>query len=143
MTNDVPGCPWGQCDHSENTHTADHCLGCFCVKPPPPPPQAPPRPAPGAGYEDSFAEGLRQHLDMNPELTFDPENICGICSAVVVDREKHVSFHERRTDSTTNLVISISHLDRLVRESLDKIDRLQAQIGALDRAVSPKPAEDF
>jgi hypothetical protein len=138
----APGCPWSQCEHSFNAHTRDHCMGCECEKPPPPLPQ----PAPAITVEEFEAgerDSLRQHLDMGPQLTFDPDNICGICSAVVVDREKHVSFHERRTDTRTNLVMSISQLERMVRELQDKVDRMQAQIGALDRAVSPKPAEDF
>jgi hypothetical protein len=132
MPADFRTCPWGQCEHSYNAHGRDHCHACECEKPPPPLPQS----APAITIEELEA-GESQELEAIEGET------CNICSAYVFDREKHVTWHERRTDSTTNLVISISHLDRLVRELQDKVNSLQGQIGALDRAVSPKPAEDF
>jgi hypothetical protein len=129
-------CPWGQCEHSYNAHGKDHCLACDCEKPPPP------LPAP-VGSQIRTDDGTIVASTEPQELEALEMDVCNICSAYVDDRERHVTWHERRTDSTTNLVISISHLDRLVRELQDKVNSLQGQIGALDRAVSPKPAEDF
>jgi hypothetical protein len=98
-----PGCPWGQCAHSPNAHGLDHCHACHCVKPPPPPPAAP-------LTIDEFNAGEPQELE-TLEL-----NVCGLCSAYVEDREKHVTWHERITDTMTNLVISISALERQNRK---------------------------
>lgn len=86
-------CPWGQCEHSANAHGVDHCHACFCVKPPPP------MAAPVTQTEEAELEALQ--LD-----------VCRLCSAYVEDRERHVTWHERITDTLTNLVISISALER-------------------------------
>ena len=48
-----------------------------------------------------------EQVDVDVEL-----ELCGLCSAYVEDRDKHVTWHERLTDTMTNLVISISALER-------------------------------
>jgi hypothetical protein len=108
------GCPWGQCEHTANAHTRDHCMGCHCEKPPPPPPGAP---------DQVELEALE--LD-----------VCTACGAYVDNREKHVTWHERQLDTMTNLTISVSTLQH-------RLERLQEQIGALDRVAAGKPDKDF
>jgi len=129
-------CPWGQCEHSPNAHGLDHCHACFCVKPPPPPP--------GAGHEDSFDRPLtlEEFQAGEPqELETIEATICTACSAYVQDREKHVARHERDLDTLANLVMTTSTLDRALTKALARVahleqltNRLQEQIGALDRA---------
>jgi hypothetical protein len=129
VEDDRPLCQWGQCTHSPNAHGRDHCHACDCEKPPPPPPT----PAPGAGHEDSFDEPF-DVLDME---------LCTACSAYVQDREKHVTKHEEQLNTMSNLMAAIRGVDHRVDTLVERLERLQSQIGALDRAVSPKPEKDF
>jgi hypothetical protein len=111
IDDDKPLCKWGQCTHSENAHGRDHCHACDCEKPPPPPPGAP----------TSITDARRQaeELEKDVDVTYLAE--CTACGAAVYDREKHVDRHERDLDRITNLVLTISDLQR-------KIDRLERHI---------------
>jgi hypothetical protein len=70
-------CPFGQCEHTGNAHTRNHCTLCECEKAPVViPPPAPPTPPP------TDEEEL---------------HTCGQCGALTTDaaREKHADDHER------------------------------------------------
>jgi hypothetical protein len=115
VDDDKPLCLWGNCTHSPNAHGRDHCHACDCEKPPPPPPGAP----------TSIEEARRQaeELEKDVDVTYLQE--CTGCAAAVYDREKHVTRHERDINTLTNLVISISGLDRRVDRMLERLDELE------------------